>query len=93
MTASLAATATFAPLKLLTVVKAGTGSGTVTSSPAGISCGSTCTHKFAAGTVVTLSASAAPGSTFAGWSGACSGTGDCVVTVSAAKSVSAQFSR
>ena len=59
----------------LTVVKAGTGSGTVTSSPAGITCGSTCSALFASGTSVTLTATADSGSTFAGWSGeGCSGT-------------------
>ena len=59
----------------LTVAKAGTGSGTVTSSPAGINCGATCSASFPAATVVTLTAAPAAGSTFAGWSGACSGTG------------------
>ncbi len=58
----------------LAVTKAGTGSGTVTSSPAGISCGSTCSADFASGTSVTLTARRASGSTFAGWGGACSGT-------------------
>jgi hypothetical protein len=77
----------------LKVVKSGSGSGTVTSSPAGISCGSTCEHAFNEGTVVTLSAAAASGSEFAGWSGAgCSGTGTCVVTMSANREVTASFS-
>ena len=49
------------------------GAGTVTSAPAGISCGSTCTASFAAGTKVTLSASAGNGYQFTGWSGACTG--------------------
>jgi len=70
----------------LTVAKAGTGSGTVTSSPIGISCKPTCQVPFNAGEPVTLTAVAAPGSTFAGWSGPgsgenCSGTGQCVVTM------------
>src|SRR5439155_1610703 len=69
-----------------------TGGGTVTSSPAGISCGATCSTSFTTGTVVTLSAAPAAGSTFAGWSGSgCSGTGNCVVTVNAATSVTATF--
>ena len=59
----------------LTVSKGGTGSGTVTSSPAGINCGSTCSATYNSGTSVTLTAAAASGSTFGGWSGACSGTG------------------
>src|ERR671925_198941 len=53
----------------LTVAKAGNGSGTVTSSPAGINCGSTCSATLNSGTPVTLSATPALGSTFAGWSG------------------------
>jgi hypothetical protein len=76
----------------LTVTKAGSGSGTVTSSPAGIDCGADCTESFNWGTVVTLTAAASGGSTFAGWSGAgCSGTGTCQVTMDAAKSVTATF--
>ncbi|MDD2691487.1 MAG: DUF4214 domain-containing protein [Simplicispira sp.] len=75
----------------LTVARQGTGSGTVTSSPAGISCGSTCSASYAAGTSVTLSAQPASGSTFAGWGGACSGTSSCTVSMSAARSVTASF--
>jgi hypothetical protein len=75
----------------LTVSKGGQGSGTVTSSPAGISCGSTCSASFTAGAVVTLTAAPASGSTFTGWSGACTGTGACAVTMSAAQSVMASF--
>src|SRR5581483_11832702 len=76
----------------LTVGLAGTGSGTVTSSPAGIDCGSTCSVAFPGGAIVSLTATAASGSTFAGWSGAaCSGTGSCQVTMSAAESVTATF--
>lgn len=75
----------------LSVSKAGSGTGTVTSSPAGINCGSDCSEAYAAGTSVTLSQSAAAGSTFAGWSGACSGTGSCVVSMTQARSVTATF--
>jgi Zn-dependent metalloprotease len=76
----------------LTVTKAGTGSGTVSSSPAGIACGSTCSSFFAYNTDVTLSASAGVGSTFTGWSGEdCSGTGTCQVTMDQARSVTATF--
>jgi hypothetical protein len=75
----------------LSVAKAGNGNGSVTSSPAGINCGSTCTGSYAASTVVTLTATAAGGSTFSGWSGACSGTGACQVTMSAAQAVTATF--
>jgi hypothetical protein len=75
----------------LTVTRAGAGSGTVTSTPAGISCGSTCAASFTSGAVVTLTATVASGSTFSGWSGACSGTATCVVTLGAARSVTATF--
>jgi hypothetical protein len=75
----------------LTVTKGGSGSGTVTSVPAGISCGSDCSEAYASGTSVTLTAAPAAGSTFAGWSGACTGTGSCVVTMSAARAVTATF--
>ncbi len=76
---------------VLTVTKTGPGSGAVTSSPAGVSCGSSCAPSFATGTVVTLTATADPGSTFAGWSGACIGTGTCTVTMTAAQNVTASF--
>jgi len=76
----------------LTVSKSGAGSGTVTSSPAGINCGSTCTASYDNGTSVTLSAAAASGSTFAGWSGGgCSGTGTCTVTLTTNTTVTAAF--
>ena len=92
MSAAKSVTATFnVPAFKLSVTKAGTGTGTVTSSPTGISCGTTCSANFKSGTVVTLTASAAAGSTFAGWSGACTGTGTCSVTMSAAKSVTVTF--
>jgi hypothetical protein len=77
---------------LLTITKPGSGEGTVTSSPAGIVCGSECSAKFEEGKEVTLTASPAAGSTFTGWSGAgCSGTASCKVTMSEAKSVAAEF--
>ncbi len=76
----------------LTVSKSGTGIGTVISSPAGINCGSTCGASFASGTSVTLTATPAVSSTFAGWSGACSGTGTCTVSMTQARSVTAAFS-
>src|SRR5439155_17221215 len=69
----------------LTVSTAGTGNGAVTSSPAGITCGTSCSASYPSGTMVTLTATPAAGSTFAGWSGAgCIGTGSCTVTLSAA---------
>ncbi len=81
--------ATFA----LTVTRDGTGSGMVTASPAGVDCGTTCSASYAEGTTVTLLAVPAHGSLFTGWSGACSGTGACRVTMTGARSVTATFDR
>jgi sugar lactone lactonase YvrE len=67
------------------------GAGIVTSTPAGIDCGSTCSASFASGGSVTLTATPADGYIFNGWSGACNGTGQCVVKVNANKIVIAQF--
>jgi len=73
----------------LTVGK--TGSGTVLSNPAGISCGSDCAETYTAGTTVILTATPDSGSTFSGWGGACSGTGNCSLTINASQSVTATF--
>ncbi len=75
----------------LTVSKPGAGSGTVTSTPAGINCGSECEAEFEEGEEVELSQSPASGSEFSGWSGACTGTGSCEVTMTEAREVSATF--
>ena len=92
VSAAMTVTANFAQLIPLTISKAGTGTGTVTSAPAGINCGPTCSSNFPSGGSVTLSASPAPGSTFSGWSGGgCSGTGSCSVTLSATTTVTATF--
>jgi hypothetical protein len=80
-----------AATQTLTVATSGNGSGTVSSSPAGINCGSACSHAYSTGTGVTLTATPASGSVFSGWSGACSGTGTCNVTMSQARSVTATF--
>jgi len=78
---------------LLTVTLVGGGVGTVTSSPAGIQCGSTCQAAFAS-LLVTLSARTSNGSDsrFAGWGGACSGlTRDCTVVLTSSTAVTARF--
>jgi hypothetical protein len=75
----------------LTVSTTGSGAGTVTSSPAGINCGGDCSHTYPAGTRVTLTATAGPGSVFAGWSG----DADCadkVVEMTASRTCGATFS-
>lgn len=69
-----------------------TGTGTVTSSPAGIDCGATCSANFSANSSVTLTATASAGGAFTGWSGACTGsTSTCTVSMDAARSVTANF--
>jgi hypothetical protein len=65
------------------------GSGAV--SGAGIACPGDCSQSYTSGTVVALVATPVSGSTFTGWGGACSGTGGCSVTMSAARSVTASF--
>jgi hypothetical protein len=85
-------TATFSNKPLLTVMKEGSGGGTVTSDPVGINCGGDCTEPYTAGTPVTLTASPNTTSSFAGWSGGgCSGTASCTVTMNASQSVTATF--
>ena len=76
----------------LSVRAAGTGSGTIASSPAGINCGTTCSASFNSGTQATLTATPAANSSFIGWSGACSGTATCTLTLSSNSSVTATFS-
>ena len=78
----------------LSVAKAGNGTGTVTSSPGGINCGSDCTENYSANTIVTLTAAPTTGHSFGGWSGACSGSSSsCTVTLNAARSVTATFTQ
>jgi len=93
MNSSQTVTAIFGLLQYnLTATKSGTGIGTVTSSPAGINCGVDCSELYNYGTLVTLTAVASSGSTFAGWSGGgCTGTGTCNVTMTAATTVTAVF--
>ena len=93
MHADVACTATFNLQTLgLSLNKSGSGSGTVVSHPSGISCGSDCSEPFASGTSVRLTARAASGSVFKGWSGGgCDGARDCAVVVSGSTSVSAVF--
>jgi endoglucanase len=79
-----------APTKFVLSVTA-SGSGTVTSAAAGINCGAACGGSFLGGTSITLTATPTSGSTFSGWSGACTGTGPCTVAMTATRSVTATF--
>ncbi len=86
--------ATFVPVYTLTLSRAGSGSGSITSSPAGINCGVTCHAQFSTGTPVTLTATPDAGSRFTGWSGSgCSGAAQCQVTMTGAANVTATFVR
>jgi Divergent InlB B-repeat domain len=92
MNAAKAVTANFTvPTFVLTVNKVGGGTGTVTSTPAGINCGATCSFAFNNNTMVTLTAMPAAGAAFTSWTGACTGSGACTVTMSAARTVTAMF--
>ena len=75
----------------LSVLSAGTGSGIVSSNPAGIDCPTSCSASFPNGSTVILTALPDSGYLFSGWSGACSGTGTCAVTMNAAASATATF--
>ncbi|WP_420267226.1 S8 family serine peptidase [Candidatus Magnetominusculus dajiuhuensis] len=76
----------------LYVTKYGTGTGTISSSPSGISCGTTCLASYAAGTSVTLTAAANSSSTFTGWTGCDSASGSqCTVAMVSSKTVTATF--
>jgi uncharacterized repeat protein (TIGR01451 family) len=81
----------------LTVTKAGNGTGTVASDPGGIDCGPACASdsaEFVPDSLVRLTTAAEPGSEFVGWGGeGCGGTGDCLVIMDRARSVTATFQR
>lgn len=93
MTAAKSVTATFNALPKYTLTVKRVGSGSITSSPTGVTCGSDCKEAYNAGTAVTLNPVPASGYKFAGWSGACAGTGTCTVTMSGAKTVTATFTK
>jgi hypothetical protein len=81
------------PPSTVTVTLLGTGAGTVTSSPAGIDCGATCSAGFAYGTTVTLTATPGTSSSFVEWGGDCSGTSaSCELNLTADAAVTAEFS-
>jgi hypothetical protein len=80
-----------APLYKLTVATLGTGTGSVTSDAPGVSCPGSCAIAWEQGSNVALRATAAPGSRFLRWSGACTGSAECAVAMDAPKQVGATF--
>jgi hypothetical protein len=91
VTGDATVTAQFAPNNGLVVALAGTGSGQVVSTPAGIDCGLDCMEAYAPGTMVTLLAATIGDSRFVGWSGSCVGTGACMLTLTSDTTVNAAF--
>jgi hypothetical protein len=89
MSAVKSVSVTFTKGFVLSITKSGSGSGTVRGS--GVECGADCSEGYASGKKVTLTALASAGSKFAGWGGACSGTGGCTLTMSKAQTVRASF--
>ena len=91
MSSNQSVTATFnLTIYDLTLSMTGSGRGTITPSPEGTGCGTNC-HAYASGTAVQLTATPSSGDTFAGWSGACEGTGTCTLTMSRDQKVTASF--
>jgi hypothetical protein len=80
-------------MRMVSVVAAGSGRGSISSSPAGIACGAVCDHEFPVTGQVVLTATPDVGSTFTGWSGACSGTGTCMLAGTSDVAVAATFDR
>jgi subtilisin family serine protease len=87
-----AVTAFLSETHTLTVTRTGTGSGTVFSDPGGIDCGADCSERYAAGTMVTLTAVPDSGDRFKGWAGnGCMGTGPCVLSMDMDGNITAEF--
>jgi hypothetical protein len=92
VTSDMSVSATFTVGRVLTLMISGNGSGIVTSSPAKMNCSANCSPAFPLDTVVVLTANPDSDSYFNGWGGGlCTGKGTCTVTMSAARSVTAEF--
>ncbi|TAG50188.1 MAG: Ig-like domain repeat protein [Betaproteobacteria bacterium] len=76
---------------MLSVSKAGSGSGSVQSAPPGINCGADCEEPLFASIPFTLTATADAGSVFTGWSGACTGRLTCSLSMASSATVVATF--
>jgi Divergent InlB B-repeat domain/FG-GAP repeat len=83
--------AAWAFVQLFTLTVSDNGAGTISSSRSNVDCQTECSSSYLGGTRVALTATPQSGYVFAGWSGACSGTGSCVVTMSMAENVTATF--
>lgn len=83
--------ANFVTSYTLTVSKTGTGKGVITSNPAGINCGTSCSKEFVQGSIINLAAAPDINSVFTGWSNGCTGIANCNVTMDKAKAVVANF--
>jgi len=90
LTRDMSVTATFT-ITLYTLTVTPNGIGTITSSIGGINCPGTCSVQYPSGSSVTLSATAGSGLTFTGWSGDCTLTGLCALTMGRDKNVTATF--
>lgn len=85
-------TTTVQPSVGVTLTVVVTGPGSVSSTPAGINCGSDCTQSYPQVAIVTLSATALSSSRFDGWGGSCAGTAPIVtITVDANRTCTARF--
>ncbi|MBF0288067.1 MAG: hypothetical protein HQM14_09640 [SAR324 cluster bacterium] len=84
-------TTTITTTEKFSLVVSKSGSGSINSTPSGISCGSECSQDFNKGTSIILTANPSGSYDFNGWAGDCSGTGSCSVTMNSNKSVSAVF--
>src|SRR5262249_26510622 len=93
-TATTTVTATFnqqTQVQYQTLIVGVSGKGTVTIAPTGMNCSKSCSATYSTGAPVTLRATSGGGFAFIEWSGACTGTGSCSVSMTSAQTVNATF--